>query len=425
MSPPACGRRGKSLNFTPKNGTNSAKRRKTKVDDLTPVSTPGLTESRRKRKCVERKNVGVEKRSVTRSCKKRVYYKKVVYDGGEFNVGDDVYVRRREDASSDDEDPEVEECRICYKPAGKVIMIECDECLGGFHLKCLKPPLKEVPEGDWICVYCEAKKLGKVVEMPAPPKGKKRVRTAKEKLLDSDLWAAHIESIWKEVDGTYWFRAHWYVIPEETNAGRQTHNLRRELYRTNDFADVEMESVIRHCFVMCPKEFERARNDGDDVFLCEYEYDIHWHSFKRISEIEDDAVVDDEAENDGDWISFEDPDSDVEDDEEYERENQSNLLTRPSPAHPLAANSRKGRFFGLQKIGAKKIPEHVRSHKLTELEKAKGTLLLATLPKSLPCRTKEMEEITTFIKGAMFEINTWVDAFTYRVFLGQERYLLA
>lgn len=72
-------------------------------------------------------------------------------------------------------------------------MVECDECLGGFHLKCLKPPLKEVPEGDWICVYCEAKKLGKMVEMPAPPKGKKRVRTAKEKLLDSDLWAARID----------------------------------------------------------------------------------------------------------------------------------------------------------------------------------------------------------------------------------------
>ncbi|KAH0691382.1 hypothetical protein KY289_018740 [Solanum tuberosum] len=401
LSPPTSSRRGKSLNFTPKNGTNSAKRRKSKVADLTPVLTPGLTESKRKRKCVERKNVGVEKRSVSRSCKKRVYYKKVVFDGGEFGVGDDVYVKRREDAGSDNEDPEVEECRICYKPAGRVIMIECDECLGGFHLKCLKPPLKEVPEGDWICVYCEAKKLGKIVEMPAPPKGKKRVRTAKEKLLDSDLWAARIESIWKEVDGTYWFRAHWYIIPEETDAGRQPHNLRRELCRTNDFADVEMESVIRHCFVLSPKEFEKARNDGDDVFLCEYEYDIHWHSFKRISEIEDNAVDDDEAENDGDWNSCEDQDSDGEDDVEYEREKLSNLLTRPYPAHPLAANSRKGRFFGLQKIGAKKIPEHVRSHKLTELEKAKGTLLLATLPKSLPCRTKEMEEITTFVKGAI------------------------
>lgn len=42
------------------------------------------------------------------------------------------------------------------------------------------------------------------------------------------------------MDGTYWFRAHWYIIPEETDAGRQPHNLRRELYRTNDFADVEV-----------------------------------------------------------------------------------------------------------------------------------------------------------------------------------------
>ena len=32
----------------------------------------------------------------------------------------------------------------------------------------------------------------------------------------------------------------WYVIPEETAAGRQPHNLRTELYRTNDFADIEV-----------------------------------------------------------------------------------------------------------------------------------------------------------------------------------------
>lgn len=48
------------------------------------------------------------------------------------------------------------------------------------------------------------------------------------------------DSIWREVDGVYWFRAHWYIIPEETASGRQPHNLRRELYRTNDFADVEV-----------------------------------------------------------------------------------------------------------------------------------------------------------------------------------------
>lgn len=124
--------------------------------------------------------------------KRRVYYKKVVYDGGEFEVGDDVYVKRREDVSSDDEDPETEECRICFK-AGRSVMIECDVCLGGFHLKCLTPPLKEVPEGDWNCGFCEAQKLGKEVELPKLPEGKKMVRTAREKLLSSDLWAAHIE----------------------------------------------------------------------------------------------------------------------------------------------------------------------------------------------------------------------------------------
>ena len=67
-----------------------------------------------------------------------------------------------EDAASDNEDPEVEECRVCFRSGGRVVMIECDECLGGFHFKCLKPPLKEVPEGNWICGFCEAKKSRKV-----------------------------------------------------------------------------------------------------------------------------------------------------------------------------------------------------------------------------------------------------------------------
>ena len=53
--------------------------------------------------------------------------------------------------------------------------------------------LKEVPKGDWICHFCEARKLGKEVVLPKPPKGKRRKRTAREKLLSSDLWVAHIE----------------------------------------------------------------------------------------------------------------------------------------------------------------------------------------------------------------------------------------
>lgn len=79
----------------------------------------------RKRKRPDEGNV-VTRARVSRNAslrpKKRVYYKKVVYDGGEFAVGDDVYVKRRENASSDDEELQVEECRVCFK-SGRAVMI--------------------------------------------------------------------------------------------------------------------------------------------------------------------------------------------------------------------------------------------------------------------------------------------------------------
>ncbi|KAL5052825.1 hypothetical protein RYX36_033507, partial [Vicia faba] len=301
------------------------------------------TKKRKRKNVVEKTVVTKGKGAASKGGKiaKVQYYKKVVYDGGEFEVGNDVYVKRIEDGSSDEEDPEVEECKLCFC-FGEEIMIECDSCLGGFHLKCLKPPLKDVPEGDWICGICDGRKMGKNVDFPKPPAGKKLARTMRQKLHSSDLWAARIESIWKDVDGSYWCRVRWYMIPEETSVGRQPHNLSRELYRTNDSSNIE--------------EYAKASNEGDDVFLCEYEYDIHWHSFKRLADIDDKREV---------------------------------------------TNLHKGRFFGLQKIGTKRIPEHIRSHKQTNLERAKASLLLASLPKSLPCRNKEMDEITTFIRGAI------------------------
>ncbi|XP_014496610.1 origin of replication complex subunit 1A [Vigna radiata var. radiata] len=391
------------------NGASKEKYRKSSIEaSLAPV-TPASSE-----KTSKRKREGEKKDVVTRAKRgkfenekrssklpaRRQYYKKVIFDGGEFEVGDDVYVKRREDAASDDEDPEVEVCRMCFMTNNEVL-IECDDCLNGFHLKCLRPPLKDVPEGDWICGFCEARRIGKEVHLPKPPVGKKVVRTYREKLLSSDLWAAHIESMWKEVDGNYWCRVRWYTIPEETSVGRQPHNLRRELYRTNEFADIEMESVLRHCFVMTPKEYANASNEGDDVFLCEYEYDINWHSFKRLADIDNERENGEETDSDEDWGLDKESDSDTDEDIGYEEENTKDGLSQPSKGHHLAANLHKGRFFGLQKIGTKRIPQHVRSHKQTDLERAKATLLLASLPKSLPCRNKEMEEITTFIKGAI------------------------
>ncbi|KAJ3673002.1 hypothetical protein LUZ60_006376 [Juncus effusus] len=394
-STPGSTKRAKEVSLPPVTPSSSRKARR--ALDLSSPSidpdTPNRPEKRRRR------NAGRPR--------KKVFYKKVIYDGGEFAVGDDVYIKRKEGSESDSEDPEFEECKVCFKPASKTkIMIECDDCLGGFHLRCVKPPLKKIPEGDWICNFCSDLKNGKVVSWPKPPEGKKVKRTLKEKLLSSDLWAARIESLWRETDGTYWLRCRWYTIPEETTAGRQPHNLRRELYRTNDFCDTEMECVVRHCYVLSPKEFKEANDSGDDVFYCEYEYDINWHNFKRISEIDDDSIEGNGGEN-GEDSEFEmESSSDCSDeDSEYEKEEKlDSPSSKKNRSSTLAANSRKGRVIGLQKIGARKIPEHVRCHKQTDLEKAKAALLLASLPKSPPCRNKEMEEIRVFVKGAIGDL---------------------
>ncbi|KAI5440782.1 hypothetical protein KIW84_010307 [Lathyrus oleraceus] len=122
-----------------------------------------------------------------------------------------------------------------------------------------------------------------------------------QKLHSRDLWAARIESIWKDVDDSYWCRVQWYIIQEETSVGRQPHNLSKGLYRTNDSSNIEMGYVLRHCYIMTLKEYAKASNEGDDVFLCEYEYDIHWHSFKRLADIDDEREDSNESDDDEYW----------------------------------------------------------------------------------------------------------------------------
>lgn len=45
-------------------------------------------------------------------------------------------------------------CRICRRKCGDEFMLLCDGCDHGYHTYCLKPPLKDVPEGDWFCHDC-------------------------------------------------------------------------------------------------------------------------------------------------------------------------------------------------------------------------------------------------------------------------------
>eukprot|EP00111_Clytia_hemisphaerica_P009366 TCONS_00027490-protein len=45
-------------------------------------------------------------------------------------------------------------CRLCRRKGNEDEMLLCDGCDRGFHMSCLKPPLKNVPKGDWFCKDC-------------------------------------------------------------------------------------------------------------------------------------------------------------------------------------------------------------------------------------------------------------------------------
>ncbi|KAI1301466.1 Chromodomain-helicase-DNA-binding protein Mi-2 -like protein [Halotydeus destructor] len=58
------------------------------------------------------------------------------------------------------DDNHMEFCRVC-KDGGELLC--CDSCPSSFHTYCLNPPLKYVPEGEWVCPRCSVEPLkGKV-----------------------------------------------------------------------------------------------------------------------------------------------------------------------------------------------------------------------------------------------------------------------
>ena len=54
-----------------------------------------------------------------------------------------------QDAGSDGEHTDY--CFLC-KDGGELLC--CDTCPLAFHLKCLFPPMKSIPDGEWSCSRC-------------------------------------------------------------------------------------------------------------------------------------------------------------------------------------------------------------------------------------------------------------------------------
>ena len=211
-------------------------------------------------------------------------------------------------------------------------MLECDRCLEGCHLGCVDPPLNEVPDvswpaggrgvatcapptplaslsapmmcarslqGEWVCASCTA----------GNPPPVRHAATARERLLQRQgLGLARLEALWQRGDDAE-CSLRWFCIPEETHTGRQVraaglarhctpgraarlhacasrppplplgaqhHHAAREVFLTQ-LRDVEgMEVVLRRAHALLPAEFRRSSALGEDVFMCEYEYDMTW-----------------------------------------------------------------------------------------------------------------------------------------------------
>lgn len=52
----------------------------------------------------------------------------------------------------DPESPDA--CVICRKTHSPTTTLLCDHCDGAYHMRCLDPPLTQVPEGKWYCAGC-------------------------------------------------------------------------------------------------------------------------------------------------------------------------------------------------------------------------------------------------------------------------------
>eukprot|EP00976_Prorocentrum_cordatum_P001540 31146-Prorocentrum_minimum.AAC.1 len=53
-----------------------------------------------------------------------------------------------------EEEEEDTACVVCTKTTDAKKMLLCDECDLGWHMFCVRPPVKVVPKGEWFCPRC-------------------------------------------------------------------------------------------------------------------------------------------------------------------------------------------------------------------------------------------------------------------------------
>lgn len=85
----------------------------------------------------------------------------LAYYYGTFKTSDNyrllkVVCEEEQEDKAKEEKTKVDQCAICDDGGNLLI---CDGCEGEYHMRCLRPALKEVPEGYWECDECVNRKM--------------------------------------------------------------------------------------------------------------------------------------------------------------------------------------------------------------------------------------------------------------------------
>lgn len=117
------------------NASSSRKAKSATADKETSEVSAGSKPRRKRSRKVERSHRHL-----------RQFLPSVVLDGETFCVGDSAYLILTDDFDEDDF-AEEEVCQVCKSAEpDNVPILECNKCLLGYHLTCLRPPLAEVPK---------------------------------------------------------------------------------------------------------------------------------------------------------------------------------------------------------------------------------------------------------------------------------------
>lgn len=81
-----------------------------------------------------------------------------------------------------------DKCRVCRKNSDESAMLLCDSCNHAFHTFCLRPPLIEVPDGEWFCPHCKP-----VSRAKDPETATDAIVDSKPKSKTRNGGAAHVE----------------------------------------------------------------------------------------------------------------------------------------------------------------------------------------------------------------------------------------